>query len=393
VIVAFTLIVCGLLVKAGLVPFHFWLSDAYAVAPVPVCVLLSGAMSDMGIHGITRVYWAVFSSPFAGDAHAVRAVLVCVGVVSALVGALMSFVEADLKRLLAFATVSHAGVFLAGLALLTGRGLAGSAIAVVADGAVKGALFLAVGVVVHRLGSGDELTLRGHGRRMPLTATVFALGAVGLAAPPPFGGFLGRALIDDSAVASGLPWLGPLLALATALAAGAALRAWARVFLGLGRERDPLLTRQRQPEEEEEPRAPRGRRSVLMLAPAACLLVVGFGIGLAPGLAGRATQAAARVEDRSAYAAEVLRAARPAPRPVPSYSPSTRAWVTGALTLPAALAIAGFGLYRRRLPGAALVSPGIAALKAVHSGVIGDYVAWVTAGTALLGGVFALTLR
>src|SRR5207237_5035402 len=102
-----------------------------------------GAMSDMGIHGITRVYWAVFSSPFAGDAHAVRAVLVCVGVVSAFVGALMSFVEADLKRLLAFATVSHAGVFLAGVALLTGQGLAGSAIAVVADGAVKGALFLA----------------------------------------------------------------------------------------------------------------------------------------------------------------------------------------------------------------------------------------------------------
>jgi multicomponent Na+:H+ antiporter subunit D len=393
VIVAFTLIVSGFLVKAGIVPFHFWLSDAYAVAPIPVVVLLSGAMSDMGIHGVSRVYWAVFSSPFAAHAHAVRGVLVAAGLLSALLGAVMSFLEADLKRMLAFVTISHAGLFLAGTALLTNEGLAGTTLAVVADGAVKGALLLALGVVIHQLRSGDELTLRGRGRRFPLTATLFLLAAIGLAAPPPFSSFLGRALIYDSATAAGWSWLGPLLALAAAVAAGSALRAWARVFLGLGRERDPLLTRQRQPEEEEEPKAPSGRKRWFTLSPVVALLVVAFGLGLVPGIAGHATQAAAGIEDRRQYAAEVLYGARPPARPVPSYSPSTRAWVTGALTLPAAVAVAGFGLYRRRLPGSSLSGPAIERLKAVHSGVIGDYVAWLTAGTAVLGGLFALTLR
>src|SRR5207247_2029244 len=69
VVVAFLLLVVGFLIKAGAVPFHFWLSDAYAVAPIPVCVLLSGAMSDLGIHAIARLYWDVFSGPLGGHEH------------------------------------------------------------------------------------------------------------------------------------------------------------------------------------------------------------------------------------------------------------------------------------------------------------------------------------
>jgi multicomponent Na+:H+ antiporter subunit D len=61
VLVAFTLLLCGFLVKAGAVPFHFWLSDAYAVAPIPVCVLLSAIMSDLGLHALARIYWPAFS--------------------------------------------------------------------------------------------------------------------------------------------------------------------------------------------------------------------------------------------------------------------------------------------------------------------------------------------
>jgi multicomponent Na+:H+ antiporter subunit D len=137
-----------------------------------------------------------------------------------------------------------------------------------------------------------------------------------------------------------------------------------------------------------------------MLAPAFALVAVGFGLSFAPGLAGRATEAAARFEARSDYAAEVLRAKRPPPLPhAPGFHPSTDAWLYGAGSVVGALAAAGFGLYRRRLPGvvrewaARVAIPPLSGLKALHSGVVGDYVAWLTLGTAALGGLFALTLR
>src|SRR5439155_4014658 len=75
VIAALVLFAVGFLVKAGAVPFHFWLSDAYAVAPAPVAVLLTGVMSDLGYHAIARVYWSVFSAPTAAHAGAVRGLL------------------------------------------------------------------------------------------------------------------------------------------------------------------------------------------------------------------------------------------------------------------------------------------------------------------------------
>src|SRR5207237_464836 len=179
-VVAFALLLTGFLVKAGAVPFHFWLSDAYAAAPIPVCVLLSGVMSDLGLHAIARIYWPVYSGVFGADAGSLRAVLVGAGVLTALVGGTMAFFERDLKRLLAFVTISQVGVFLAGVGLLTARGLAGSTLMVLASGLVKGALFLAVGILVSRAGSDDELRLRGIGRRQRLPSAAACFFAGGL---------------------------------------------------------------------------------------------------------------------------------------------------------------------------------------------------------------------
>src|SRR5207249_5935902 len=102
-VAAFTVIVVGFLVKSAVVPFHFWMADAYAVAPAPVCVLFAGVMSDLGLHAVGRVYWEGFSGVLGqGHADAVRGVLIGFGLLTALVGALMAFVQAGLKRMLAF---------------------------------------------------------------------------------------------------------------------------------------------------------------------------------------------------------------------------------------------------------------------------------------------------
>jgi multicomponent Na+:H+ antiporter subunit D len=396
VIVAFTLLVGGFMTKAGAVPFHFWLSDAYAVAPVPVGILLAGVMSDLGLHAIGRIYWSVFSGTLSeGD---IRPVLVAFGLVTAIVGGVMCFLQRDLKRMLAFATISNIGAVLVGIGLLTRSGLAGSIVYLNTNGLLRGAAFVAVGILVRRFESGDELELRGRGRRAPIAGVVFAAAGLALALLPPFGPFLANALAVDSANALGYWWVAPLLAMAAVLSAGTLLRAAARIFGGFGDAEDPLLSHE--PEEAHgEPVDTRRVSQPLLLIPALALLIVGLGLVLVPELSGHALRTAGELVDRSGHAREVLHGVTPPPAPLPSYSPSAAAYAYGAVSTVGAIGFAAFGLYRRRLPSAwrratgRLAARPVAGLKALHSGVVGDYVAWLTAGVAILGGLVAVVVR
>ncbi len=390
VIVAFVLLVVGFLVKAGAVPFHFWLSDAYAVAPTPVAVLFAGVLSDLGFHAIARIYWDVFSGPVGAHPGAVRGLLIGIGVLTALVGGVMCFLQADLKRLMAFLTIAHGGIFLVGVGLLTPGGLAGSTLYLIADGLLKGALFLAIGIVLVRLHSGDELWLRGKGRSLVPSGIVFCACGLGLAALPPFGPFLAKSLIEESAVRLGYGWLPPLLTLATILTGAAVLRATGRIFLGLGPGDDPLLTRQTGLPDDEERGGPR-RRSTVLLVPAVTLTVLGLALSFVPQIADRSTHHAARFEDRTGYVAEVLAGKEQAPLPrAAAHHPTTGSWLYGAASALGALGLAGVALRPRRR---SLVVAPIRVLKAFHSGAIGDYVTWLTVGTATFGGLAALLLR
>jgi len=172
-LVALGLLVAGFATKAGLVPFHGWLADAHTAAPGPVSALFSGLMVNLGVVAVGRLAFQVFPT----DRVPILGALMVIGVVSALVGALLALAQDDLKRLLAYDTVSQMGVLAIGLATGAPAGVAGSVYHLVNHALFKSLLFLCAGAIVHRTGVTSLAEMGGLLRRWPAVAAAFTVGA------------------------------------------------------------------------------------------------------------------------------------------------------------------------------------------------------------------------
>jgi multicomponent Na+:H+ antiporter subunit D len=399
VLVALTLVLVGFFAKSAIVPFHFWLGDAHAVAPTPVCVIFSGVMVELGLYAVARVLWTIFESPVHEQLADVRISLLVAGTITALVGGVMAFQQRHIKRMLAFSTVSHAGVFLIGIAMLAAPGLAGLLVYLFAHGLAKGSLFMSTGILRHRLGSVDAITLFAKGRVLPATAALFIVGVLALTGLPPIATYVGKALIEEEAKHLGFGWVTAVLVLASALTGGGLLRVAARVFLGWGRPEPGFGQSPESEEEESETDEARDVTPAVMFVPALVLLVAGVLLPLYPGLVPGIEAAAEHFTDRAVYAELVLDGTRePVPEAPAHAFPKASGAVYGAAGVVGAILLALLSLRHRHAPWSWMssighvVSRATHALQGLHSGHPGDYVAWLTLGTAALGGAFAVAL-
>jgi NADH-quinone oxidoreductase subunit M len=218
-------------IKVPVFPFHTWLPDAHVQAPTAGSVILAGILLKMGTYGFIRFCLPLF--PFATMTFLPYvAVLAVVGIIY---GALVSMVQPDLKKLVAYSSVSHLGYVVLGIFALNEEGMQGSVIQMVNHGLSTGALFLLVGMIYDRRHTREISDFGGLARPMPVYAAFFMIVMLSSAGLPGLNGFVGEFLILLGAFKSaslGTYWFAVFGAMGVILAAVYLLRSYQRVFFG-----------------------------------------------------------------------------------------------------------------------------------------------------------------
>jgi hydrogenase-4 component F len=220
-------LVIGFGTKAGIAPFHPWLPDAHAEAPTPVSVLLSGVMIKMALYAMARTV-----SIFYPAWPQVTIFIVALGTFTMLLGIILALTQDDLKRLLAYSSVSQMGYVLVGIGLGTYLGCYGGLYHLLNHALYKSLLFMCVGAVMYATGARRISELGGLRSQMPITSGCFFLGALAIAGFPPLNGFWSKLTVYLALARAGLWWAAVIAILVSILTMVAMVCAGYRVFWG-----------------------------------------------------------------------------------------------------------------------------------------------------------------
>jgi len=232
VVAIFFLLFIGFAVKLPVFPLHTWLPDAHTDAPTAVSVVLAGALLKMGGYGMIRLCVTMFPEV----AYNYAPLLVAFAVVTVLYGAAVTLRQTDLKRLIAYSSISHMGYVLLGIFALTQVSLTGATLQMFSHGFITGLLFAVTGLVMHNADERDLSKLGGLARQMPVIAVVFSIAGLGALGLPTTSGFAAEFLVFlgsfSSTVVAGIRVYTILAVLGIVITAGYILWMLQRVFYG-----------------------------------------------------------------------------------------------------------------------------------------------------------------
>ena len=272
---AFLLLFVGFAVKVPIVPFHTWLPDAHVEAPSPVSVILAGVLLKMGTYALLRFNFTMLPD----IARDLAIPIVAIGVISVLYGAMLALAQQDLKRIVAYSSISSMGYVIVGLVAFTPHGMGGATFQMISHGLISALLFMAVGVIYNTTHTRMVGDMGGLADRMPITAWIFVAGAFAYMGLPLMSGFAAEVLIFIGAFGSdavtGAPLFTATAMFGIVIVAGYLLWGMQRALFGPFRlETDYEVTR-----------AP-----VHDIAPLLVLLALIIALGVAPDLIYEAIQ-------------------------------------------------------------------------------------------------------
>ncbi|MFH0921783.1 MAG: NADH-quinone oxidoreductase subunit L [Fibrobacterota bacterium] len=225
------LILFGILSKSATLPLHTWLPDA-GVAPSPVTALLHAAvLVKIGVYVYARLFCATFSVT-----EIWTTVVPVIAAASALVSACAALIDKDLKRIIAYSTISQIGFIFLGLSSGNPVGIAGGLLYILMHGLAKAGLFLCAGIVEQNTHEKDITKLGGLFKTMPITAIAFLLCAFSVMGIPPFGGFFSKYMVIAGTVNNGQYWIAGVFIAGAVLTILYLFRVFTMVFMGEAKE-------------------------------------------------------------------------------------------------------------------------------------------------------------
>ncbi len=217
----------GFAIKVPIFPFHTWLPDAHVEAPTAISVILAGILLKMGTYGLLRISYPIFPDMAKYTSYA----LATLGVINILYGAFVAMAQTDLKKLVAYSSVSHMGFVLLGMAVFTEAGINGAVFQMFSHGIITAMLFLSVGVIYDRAHHREINGFGGLGMKMPLYTGIASLAFFAALGLPGMTGFIAEALVFIGSF-SVYRLLTILAAAGIIITAGYVLWTVQRVFLG-----------------------------------------------------------------------------------------------------------------------------------------------------------------
>jgi len=234
--VAFTFLTVGITLKLALFPLHLWLPNAYTYAPSAVTAFIAATATKVAVYLLLRFFFTVFGAAFSFDVMQLDEILMPLALVAIVVMSLVAIYQVNVKRLLAYSSLAQIGYIVLGVSFASVLGLTAGILHLFNHALIKGALFMAMGSVMYRVGSVRLERMAGLGRAMPWTMAAFVVGGLSLIGVPLTVGFISKWYLVQAALEQGM-W--PVAAVVLFGSLLAAIYVWKVVEVAYFEEVDP----------------------------------------------------------------------------------------------------------------------------------------------------------